>query len=238
MCYPDRRSQLDHHLRDCTPTLEPPGSEGCIYSKRTIPELFPGEAPLDEQELIAEARNGRVAAYEELVRRYEELAFRTAYLVLRDPGDAEDAAQEAFVKAYYALGRFKPGSPFRPWLVRIITNGARNSRKAAQRCGALAQRYAQDRGDRATPRSPESAALGNESRRLLLEALAQLSDRDQAVLHQRYFLELSEAEMAEALGCRQGTVKSRLSRALRRLKEIVHQHYPELVAAVEEVEEG
>jgi RNA polymerase sigma factor (sigma-70 family) len=179
-----------------------------------------------------------VSAFEELVRRYEELAFRTAYLVLRDPGAAEDVAQEAFVKAYYALGRFKPGSPFRPWLVRIVTNEARNARKAAQRRSALAQRYAQDKGNRATARSPEAAVLGNENRRLLLEALARLSDQDQAVLHQRYFLELSEAEMAEALGCRRGTVKSRLSRALQRLKEIVHQHYPDLVATVEEVEEG
>jgi RNA polymerase sigma factor (sigma-70 family) len=178
-----------------------------------------------------------VSAYEELVRRYEELAFRTAYLVLRDPSDAGDAAQEAFVKAYYALGRFKPGSPFRPWLVRIVTNEARNARKAAQRRGMLAQRYAQDRVDRATAPSPESAALGNESLRLLLEALARLSDQDQAVLHQRYFLELSEAEMAEALGCRRGTVKSRLSRALQRLKGIIHQHYPELAASVEEAEE-
>lgn len=194
--------------------------------------------PLDEQQLIAEAKRGRVSAYEELVRRYEEVAFRAAYLILNDQADAADAAQEAFIKAYNALARFKDGSPFRPWLVRIVINEARNARKAAQRRGGLAQRYAQrlDLGDAAP--SPQSAALGSEQRRLLREALGQLRDREQTVLHLRYFLELSEAEMAEAMGCRPGTVKSRLSRALQRLKAVIHQNYPDLATPVEEGGEG
>ncbi len=192
--------------------------------------------PLKEQELIAEARRGRESAYEELLRPYEELAFRAAYLVLHDAGEAEDVAQQALVKAYYALGRFKVGSPFRPWLVRIVTNEARNSRKAILRRSNLAQRYAQGLIEGDTAPFPESAALGEERSRRLLEALSRLKDKDQAVLHQRYFLELSEAEMAQALGCRPGTVKSRLSRALQRLKEIIDHHYPGLFNPIEEAE--
>ena len=62
------------------------------------------------------------------MRRYQEVAFRTAYLVTREAGEAEDAAQEAFVKAYYALARFRTDAPFRPWLLRIVANEARNRR--------------------------------------------------------------------------------------------------------------
>ena len=78
--------------------------------------------PLEDAELVGLARDGDVRAYEELVGRYRDLAFRTAWLVTRSSAEAEDAAQEAFVKAYYAMPRFRPGSPFKPWLLRIVAN--------------------------------------------------------------------------------------------------------------------
>jgi len=156
-------------------------------------------------------------AYEELVRRYQDVAVRTAHLISPD-GDAEDAAQEAFVKAYAALGRFRSGSPFRPWLLRIVANEARNRRRSAGRRANLALRAAEDRRpDDAAP-SPESAVLANERRQVLLAALNALRDDDREVISARYFLELSESETAEALGIPRGTVKSRLSRALDRLR--------------------
>ena len=71
-------------------------------------------------------------AYQELVHRYEGIALRTAYLLSGGSGDAEDAALDAFTKAYYALPRFRPGAPFRPWLLRIVANEARNRRRAAR----------------------------------------------------------------------------------------------------------
>ena len=80
-------------------------------------------------------------AYEELVRRYRDVAVRTATIV-GGADDAEDAAQEAFVKAYAALGRFRAGSPFRPWLLRIVANEARNRRRSAGRRASLAVRAA------------------------------------------------------------------------------------------------
>src|SRR5947209_5976739 len=97
-----------------------------------------GGRPLDDLELVERARRGDVSAYDDLVRRYQELAFRTAYLITGVAAEAEDAAQEAFVKAYYALPRFRAGAPFRPWLLRIAANEARNRRKAAGRREALA----------------------------------------------------------------------------------------------------
>ena len=81
--------------------------------------------------LIERACHGDIGAYEELVRQHQDLAYRTAYLITGGAAEAEDAAQEAFVKAYYALGRFRAGAPFRPWLLRIVVNEARNRRKAA-----------------------------------------------------------------------------------------------------------
>jgi RNA polymerase sigma-70 factor (ECF subfamily) len=173
--------------------------------------------PLEDAELIDRARKGEVMAYEELVRRYQDIAVRTAHLISPD-GDAEDAAQEAFVKAYAALGRFRTGSPFRPWLLQIVTNEARNRRRSAGRRANLALRAAEDRRpDDAAP-SPESAVLANERRAVLLAALNALRDDDREVISARYFLELSETETAEALGIPRGTVKSRLSRALERLR--------------------
>ena len=157
-------------------------------------------------------------AYEELVRRYQDVALRTAHLISPD-GDAEDAAQEAFVKAYAALGRFRSGAPFRPWLLRIVANEARNRRRSAGRRMGLVVRATEDRrSDDAAP-SPESAVLATERRTQLIGAINALRDDDREVIGARYFLELSEAETAEALGIPRGTVKSRLSRALDRLRD-------------------
>jgi RNA polymerase sigma factor (sigma-70 family) len=174
--------------------------------------------PLEDVELIARAQSGEVMAYEELVRRYQDVAVRTAHIVSPD-GDAEDAAQDAFVKAYAALSRFRREAPFRPWLLRIVANEARNRRRSAGRRAGLAIRVVEDRRpDDAAP-SPESAVLAGEVRATLLAAVNALRDDDREIIGARYFLELSEAETAEALGIPRGTVKSRLSRALARLRE-------------------
>ena len=164
------------------------------------------------------ANNDDVRAYGELVERYREVAFRTAYLITRNAADAEDAAQDAFVKAYYALDRFRPGEPFRPWILRIVANEARNRRRSAGRRERLALRLAERRGPGDAAPSPDAAAIANESRASLLAALETLSERDRLVVAFRYLLDLSEAETAAALGVRPGTVKSRLSRALARLR--------------------
>ncbi len=177
--------------------------------------------PLEDSELVALAQRGDVNAYEELVRRYQEIAFRTAYLVVGNSADAEDVAQEAFVKAYYALSRVRPGAPFRPWLLRIVANEACNRRRAAGRRAALVLRAGEHLPtDDAAP-SPDVEAIAREQRALLLRALSDLREEDRLAIAYRYFLDLSESEMAEAMGCPRGTVKSRLSRALGRLRSLL-----------------
>lgn len=157
-------------------------------------------------------------AYEDLVRRHQDAALRTAAVVLAGEAEAEDAVQDAFVKAHAALGRFRSGAPFRPWILRIVANEARNRRRSAGRRAGLALRLAGDRPpDDAAP-SPEAAVLAREQRTALLAAIARLAEVDRLVIAYRYFLDLGEAEMAEALGVARGTVRSRLSRALGRLR--------------------
>jgi RNA polymerase sigma factor (sigma-70 family) len=177
--------------------------------------------PLDERDLVDRARGGDARAYEDLVRLYSEIAFRTAYLVLGSAADAEDACQDAFLKAHSALGRFRPGAPLRPWLLQIVANEARNRRRSAgrrQRLLSLATGEAMA-GDPVA--SPESVVVAKEDRRRLLEAVNRLSEDDRLVIGCRYFLDLDGEETAAALGCPEGTVKSRLSRALGRLREMV-----------------
>jgi RNA polymerase sigma-70 factor (ECF subfamily) len=172
----------------------------------------------DDAELAERARRGEVAAYEELVRRYRQLAVRTAYVITGQSADAQDAAQEAFVKAYYAIGRFRAGAPFRPWLLRIVANEAINRRRSSRRKAALALRVAESRPSGDAAPSPEAAALAHELRGEVVTAMNRLREEDRLVIAYRYFFDLSESEMADALGCARGTVKSRLSRALKRLQ--------------------
>ncbi|MGZ8581787.1 MAG: RNA polymerase sigma factor [Actinomycetota bacterium] len=173
--------------------------------------------PSEDAELAGRARDGDVGAFEELVTRYQGIAFRVAWLVVRDRGEAEDAVQDAFVKAYYAMPRFRAGAPFRPWMLRIVANEARNRGRSTRRRDGLTMRAAAAEPGGPAP-SPEGAALERADAQLLLAALDRLPERDRLVVAYRFLFEMSEAETAEALAVPLGTVKSRLSRALVRLR--------------------
>ena len=183
------------------------------------------EAGLDDVGLIDRARAGDIAAYESLVRQYQDVALRTAYLVAPE-ADAADAVQDAFLKAYAALPRFRRGAPIRPWLLAIVANEARNRRRSADRRAGLALRASAREAGETAP-SPEAEVIAGETRRQVHAALGRLRDEDREVLGARFLLDLSEAETAEALAIPAGTVKSRTSRALVRLR-----------AAIEELGEG
>lgn len=142
---------------------------------------------------------------------------RTAYLIAPE-ADAADAVQDGFLKAYAALSRFRNDAPFRPWLLRIVANEARNRRRSADRRAGLALRASITAPPDDVADSPESEVLAGEARGLLHTALGSLRDEEREVIGARYFLGLSEAETAEALSIPAGTVKSRTSRALGRLR--------------------
>ena len=177
-----------------------------------------GDRPLAEDDLVAQAKLGDTRAYGALIQEHQTIAFRTAYLITASAADAEDAVQEAAVKAYRALGRFRAGRPFRPWFLAIVANEARNRRRSAGRRERLALRAAEDPLSGGAVPSPEAAILEAEQRAELLAAVEGLREEDRLAIACRYFLGLSEEETAAALDWRRGTVKSRTARALDRLR--------------------
>jgi RNA polymerase sigma-70 factor (ECF subfamily) len=199
-----------------------------------VPQGASGDASLDpvEAALVARARDGEADAFGELVARHQAAAFRVAYVLTGSAADAEDAAQEAFVKAYLALDRFAAGSPFRPWLLAIVGNEARNRVRSRSRRESLAERAvaavrggvarstvdAEARSAAASP-SPEIEVISGETHAEVRAALATLGEDERRVVACRYLLGLSEQETAAVLGIPAGTAKSRLHRGLRRMRE-------------------
>ena len=180
----------------------------------------------DDVAAIAAAQAGDREAFAALVTRYQEVAFRAADLIVRDSAAAQDVAQEAFVRAYRSISGFREGEPFRPWLLRIVTNLALNDVRGRSRRAGLLARFG--RQPEPGPPEPEAVLLASESQRLLWRAMNELPADDRVVLFLRYFLELPEKEIAVAIGKAPGTVKSRLSRAGRRLRTIIERRYPSL----------
>ena len=171
-------------------------------------------------------RDGDTDAYAVLVRRHASIAVRTAALLGAGP-DTEDVVQEAWVKAYRSLGSFRTDRPFRPWLLRIVANEARNAHRASTRRTAR-----EDRSARLLPVElvdPADAVVGRDARERLLAAVGALPDKLGHVVVCRYLLDLDEASTAVVLGVPRGTVKSRLSRALVRLRD-------DLATTIEEVD--
>ncbi len=201
----DRHAEPDRAAR-CRQT-----TEGRTSTLDTGPE---------DTEILARVRGGDREAYAELVARHAPVAIRTAAL-LGAGADTEDVVQEAFVKAYAALDRFRPGAPFRPWLLRIVANEARNAHRTAGRRSVRERRaWEQTRPLLlARPDSPADAALSAERRAALVNGLGTLSAAHRQVVTCRYLLDLDEAETVAVLGWPRGTVKSRLNRALARLRE-------------------
>lgn len=165
------------------------------------------------------------------MRRHQAVAQRAAWLITGSSEDAADATQEGFVKAWRALDRFRDDAEFRPWLLRIVVNTARNRRRSAWRFDALRVRAAAAAAAEMTP-TPEVAAVAHDEHDALVAALRRLSKKDREVVACRYLLDLSEAETGEVLGCPRGTVKSRLSRALDRLRAELDAVHPAAAGGV------
>lgn len=172
--------------------------------------------PADDAALVGRVRAGETDAYAVLVRRHAPVAVRTAAL-LGAGSDAEDVVQEALVKAYRSLDSFGLDRPFRPWLLRIVANEARNAHRSSTRRTAR-----EDHSARLLPAElidPSVEVVDRDARERLLAAVGALPDRLGHVVVCRYLLDLDEASTAVVLGLPRGTVKSRLSRGLARLRD-------------------
>ena len=175
---------------------------------------------IDDAEAVARARGGDLDAYAVLVARYTVRAHRAAFL-LGAGEESDDVVQEAFVKAFRHLARFRAGEPFGPWLLRIVANETRNLARSRRRRAALALRLPSAESGGTAADSPVDTVLAAERRAQLVAALNALPDRERQVLVCRYILDLSEAETAQVLGWPLGSVKSRTSRALNRLRGLL-----------------
>lgn len=174
-----------------------------------------------EEELVRRSRTGDHLAFARLVAMHQTIALRVATTMV-GPTDADDVVQDAFVKAYTRLAQFRDGSRFRAWVLAIVANEARNRHRARGRRDAVTLRVLAEaeriRPEEGAPDDPEAAHEASVVRGRLAAAVGALPDRDREIVALRFFAELSEAETAAALGCPVGTVKSRLSRALTRLR--------------------
>ena len=191
-----------------------------------------GEERLTDAGLVYRAQQGDAAAWEELVRAHQGTIFRFAYLLVGDADDAEDIAQEAFIRAFHALSSFDTTRSLRPWLLRIAANLAQNRRRAAGRYLAALRRAFQ--AEPAPVAFLEEHSGQREEAATVWQAIRRLPPAHQEVIYLRYFLDLSEAEMAATLQVAGGTVKSRLHRALGHLRTVVDRDFPALREAREE----
>jgi RNA polymerase sigma factor (sigma-70 family) len=215
-------------------TPQPHGAVPAIYRERTVrsrciqvsmkgpaPRALERDSTVDDDTLIARSVAGDLAAYSELVARYQLHALRVATAII-GPAGAEDATQEAFVRAFKALARFDRSKPFRPWLMTIVANASRNQRRAARRWERSittgGRVHVAAAGEVA---GPEALVVRRSEDVALLAALARLPGAQRRVVACRYLMDLTEEETATVLGIPRGTVKSRLARGLARLEKLL-----------------
>jgi RNA polymerase sigma-70 factor (ECF subfamily) len=180
---------------------------------------------------IARLKRGDPGGLEALVRRYQVQAVHAAYLIVRDRSLAEDIVQSAFLRAAEKIGQFDGQRPFGPWFLRSVVNAAL---KAGQRQQRLVSLEADPDGNGfslaewlADPAPhPEALVETDETRRAVWQALGQLTPEQRAAIVLRHFLELSEAEMTEAMQRPPSTIKWRLHAARQRLRKLLRPWAP------------
>ena len=170
---------------------------------------------MTDAEAILRCQEGSRDAFRYLVERHKDTLYGTAVLMTGDRAVAEELVQDAFLDAWRGIGRFTRGRPFKPWVVRILVNRVVSSRR--RRTLPTAPMDAAERAPSAS--DVFESAMSGERRDLVREALERLNPQHRQVVVLRYFAELSLREVSDALGVKEGTVKSRLNRALSRLRE-------------------
>ena len=203
--------------------------ENLSGTRQVSPETVVSGQTAQEAQLIEQARQGDEVAWAKLVARHQDAVFRLAFLLLGNPDDAQDVAQDALIRAFYALDSFDTTRSLRPWLLRITSNLVSNKRRSIARYLTAVGRWFQKEAVIAEPDFQDSQVQQWEAQ-TVWQAVQRLSQPDQEIIYLRFFLELSVAETADAAGIAPGTVKSRLHRALRRLRQVIAQHFPDLQA--------
>ncbi len=179
-----------------------------------------GEVPADERAAISACQRGDRHAFELIVRRYTARALGAARTLVRDAALAEDAAQDAFVRAFRAIRGFRMGEPFYPWLYRILRNSCLTTLKRRGKPGPSLD--AEDAPPAPAPPSDPVATLAkDELRAAVREAMTHLSEPHREILHLSHFEGLSYKEIADCLGIPIGTVMSRLWAARQAMKKIL-----------------
>jgi len=192
-----------------------------------------GGAEADERD-VARFKAGEEAAFERLVRRHEREVYRLALRLLRNPDDALEVAQETFLRAYRGLSSFRGEAAFRTWLYGIALNAARTRQASLSKSLSRMQRLEGDEDDPPSPLlsvsdpapSPENRALGGELKEALLAALSRISPEHREILLLREVEGLDYGEVGGLLGIPEGTVKSRLARARRAVREALEGIWP------------
>ncbi len=180
------------------------------------------DAGPDDSALVAACQKGDQAAFSELVRRYQRGVYRVAYALTRNPSDADDLAQETFVRAWGAIGRFELGQPLYPWLARIATNQAYSLFRHRKRRPETPLEPLLEAGMQwGAVDDPADHAARSEHGAHLRACFAQLTEEHKTVLALRVLRDLPYERIAEALGIPVGTVMSRLSRARAELKRLM-----------------
>jgi RNA polymerase sigma-70 factor (ECF subfamily) len=180
---------------------------------------IPSAGPADEGALVRAAQRGDSHAFAEIVRRYQRSVYRTAYALTRNTADADDLAQETFVRAYRALDRFRSDEPLHPWLTRIATNLAYSLFRTRRRRPETPLEPLIEAGRQwGVEDDPADHAAETERRRRLVAAFDELKPEHQVILTLRVVHDMSYEQIAAQLGVPVGTVMSRLSRARAELK--------------------
>jgi RNA polymerase sigma-70 factor (ECF subfamily) len=195
-----------------------------------VPDLAaPATGQRPDADLIREAQKGSHRAFEELVRRYSERAYRAAFRVVRDPQIAEDVLQEALLKAYRSLRSFENRSSFYTWLYRITVNLALDRQRREKRGPTLewndeVARDVEPRGVVSVPADPEVASQRVQLRELVAEGIRGLPDGQREVLLLREVEGLSYEEIAQSMAISKGTVMSRLHYARKKMIAFLREH--------------
>ena len=182
---------------------------------------------MEERKAVDRLARGDIGGREPLVREHYTRAVRAADLILRDRALAEDAVQGAFVRAYERIGQFDRGRSFGPWFMRIVVNDAVKTASRRERTVSAYSGDTEELLGRLTDPGPgpHERADEAETRQRVWNALGQLPPAQRAAIVQRYYLDMSEAEMAESAASPPGTIKSRLSTARRSLSKLLRPQF-------------